>query len=113
MPYSLLLVNTFLIINLFQVRRIVGTLIAVATGRISLEEVKYMLDTPSKHSWDNRIVVAPAHGLYLLDVEYDSKELQLPEVDTTIVTTPSGQENNSREQLGNNEPFRVSADVQN
>lgn len=58
-----------------QVRRIVGALIAVASGHISLEEVKIMLDRPSKDSWNNKIRVVPPFGLYLIDVEYDPQDL--------------------------------------
>ncbi|PSN29326.1 hypothetical protein C0J52_19956, partial [Blattella germanica] len=100
-----------------QVRRIVGALIAVAEGRISVDDIQYMLDNPSKDSWNTRIPVVPPHGLYLVDVEYDPADLVLSEDTskqdsllsssssssssesrkcklhhvTTTVTTPSGQ----------------------
>ncbi|XP_069683698.1 tRNA pseudouridine synthase-like 1 [Periplaneta americana] len=62
-----------------QVRRIVGALIAVAKGHISVEEVRYMLENPSKDSWNNKIVVVPPHGLYLVDVEYDPLDMVMPQ----------------------------------
>jgi tRNA U38,U39,U40 pseudouridine synthase TruA len=52
----------------------VGALISVAAGRISIEDIQYMLENPSEHSWNNRIIVVPPHGLYLTDVEYDPCE---------------------------------------
>ncbi|KAJ9575751.1 hypothetical protein L9F63_007397 [Diploptera punctata] len=69
-----------------QVRRIVGTLIAVASGSISIEEVKYMLNTPSKDSWNNCIGVVPPFGLYLLDVEYDPQDMEMQ--NSEIATKP-------------------------
>uniref|UniRef100_A0A034VXN8 tRNA pseudouridine synthase n=1 Tax=Bactrocera dorsalis TaxID=27457 RepID=A0A034VXN8_BACDO len=61
-----------------QVRRIVGTLIAVATGRIDEQSVYQMLTIPSKNSWDHRILLSPPFGLYLCRVHYDEKDLKLP-----------------------------------
>ena len=50
-----------------QVRNIMGTLKAVGEGKIAPEDVKRILDAK-----DRRLagVTAPAHGLYLLGVEY-------------------------------------------
>lgn len=48
----------------------VGTLIAVAGGSIKQRDVYEMLTIPSHYSWNNRVNPAPAHGLYLLNVEY-------------------------------------------
>lgn len=53
-----------------QVRRIVGTLIALGSGRIDEKGIYQMLTIPSKNSWDNRILLAPACGLYLCRVHY-------------------------------------------
>ncbi|KAH8301946.1 hypothetical protein KR044_001242, partial [Drosophila immigrans] len=53
-----------------QVRRIVGTLLAIANGRIDRRDVYQMLTIPSKHNWDHRVLVAPACGLYLCGVHY-------------------------------------------
>jgi tRNA U38,U39,U40 pseudouridine synthase TruA len=57
----------------------VGALISVAAGRISTEDIRYMLENPSEHSWDKRIIVVPPHGLYLTDVEYDPLEMAMPQ----------------------------------
>ncbi|KDR22354.1 hypothetical protein L798_02012, partial [Zootermopsis nevadensis] len=53
-----------------QVMRMVGALISVAEGHISVGEIQYMLENPSKHSWNSRINVVPPYGLYLTKVEY-------------------------------------------
>jgi tRNA U38,U39,U40 pseudouridine synthase TruA len=55
----------------------VGALISVAIGRISIEDIRYMLENPSEHSWNKRIKVVPPHGLYLTDVEYDPLEMSM------------------------------------
>jgi len=55
----------------------VGALIGVAAGRISIEDIRYMLENPSEHSWNNGIIVVPPHGLYLTDVEYDPLEMAM------------------------------------
>jgi tRNA U38,U39,U40 pseudouridine synthase TruA len=57
----------------------VGALISVAEGRTSVEDIRYMLENPSKHSWNNRIIVVPPYGLYLTDVEYDPVEMVMPQ----------------------------------
>ncbi|ALC44076.1 CG34140, partial [Drosophila busckii] len=53
-----------------QVRRIVGTLLAIANARIDERCIYQMLTIPSKHNWDHRIQIAPACGLYLCRVHY-------------------------------------------
>lgn len=58
-----------------QVRRTVAVLVAVAQEKITLEDVQYMLDVPSKNSWHPRAETVPPHGLYLVNVEYDSEDL--------------------------------------
>ncbi|XP_053693105.1 tRNA pseudouridine synthase-like 1 isoform X2 [Sabethes cyaneus] len=58
-----------------QVRRMVGVWIAAAEGRITERDVQQMLTVPSHRSWCNQAVVAPAYGLYLCQVEYDSADL--------------------------------------
>jgi len=55
----------------------VGALISVAAGRISIEDIRYMLENPTEHSWNKRIIVVPPHGLYLTDVEYDPLEMAM------------------------------------
>ncbi|GAU97690.1 hypothetical protein RvY_08942-2 [Ramazzottius varieornatus] len=57
-----------------QVRRMVGTVIAVARGKLTLDQVQYMLDNPSHDSWMKMNVGhSEADGLYLKDIEYDEK----------------------------------------
>ncbi|XP_047021567.1 tRNA pseudouridine synthase-like 1 [Helicoverpa zea] len=58
-----------------QIRRMVGTLNAVAAGKLPVEEIKVMLQIPSKHSWHNSIQAGPADGLYLCDVHYNPEDL--------------------------------------
>ncbi|XP_046995765.1 tRNA pseudouridine synthase-like 1 isoform X3 [Schistocerca americana] len=58
-----------------QVRRTVAALIAVAQGRLTLEDVQYMLDVPSKDSWNPKAVTVPPYGLFLVNVEYDPQDL--------------------------------------
>ncbi|KAH8262346.1 hypothetical protein KR026_000018, partial [Drosophila bipectinata] len=53
-----------------QVRRIVGTLLALGCGRIDEKSIYQMLTIPSKNSWDHRVLLAPACGLYLCRVHY-------------------------------------------
>jgi Pseudouridylate synthase len=55
----------------------VGALISVAAGHTSVEDIRYMLENPSVHSWNNRIIVVPPYGLYLTDVEYDPLEMAM------------------------------------
>jgi tRNA pseudouridine38-40 synthase len=49
-----------------QVRRMTGALIEVGRGKLSVEEYAALLDGPSASAGPT----APAHGLYLMDVEY-------------------------------------------
>lgn len=52
----------------------VGTLIAVAAGKLTEDDVKFMLDNPSKESWmANNPGHTPAHGLYLKQVAYNEE----------------------------------------
>ncbi|KAG7170202.1 tRNA pseudouridine synthase-like 1 [Homarus americanus] len=53
-----------------QVRRTVAVLVAVAQGRISLDDVRYLLDNPSPQNWNSRAQTAPPCGLFLLNVGY-------------------------------------------
>lgn len=59
-----------------QVRRTVGALIAVAQGKVTSRDIKFMLEVPSHNSWDPRIKTAPAHGLYLCEVAYKECDIQ-------------------------------------
>jgi tRNA U38,U39,U40 pseudouridine synthase TruA len=57
----------------------VGALISVAAGHISIEDIRYMLENPSKHSWNHTINVVPPYGLYLVGVEYDPQDIVMPQ----------------------------------
>ncbi|CAH0406679.1 unnamed protein product [Chilo suppressalis] len=59
-----------------QIRRMLGALLGVAVGKLPPEEIKVMLQVPSKHSWNTALECCPAHGLYLCDVEYDPADLE-------------------------------------
>lgn len=56
-----------------QIRRIVGTLVAAAKGKITQRDIYEMLTIPSQRSFCKQINVAPAHGLYLADIEFREK----------------------------------------
>ncbi|XP_026742671.1 tRNA pseudouridine synthase-like 1 isoform X2 [Trichoplusia ni] len=58
-----------------QIRRMVGTLNSVAIGKLRPEDIKVMLQVPSKHSWPNFIQTGPPDGLYLCDVQYNPEDL--------------------------------------
>ncbi|XP_053625888.1 tRNA pseudouridine synthase-like 1 isoform X2 [Plodia interpunctella] len=58
-----------------QIRRMIGTLMSVGIGKIPPEEVKVMLQVPSKHSWHTFTQNCPPDGLYLCDVEYNPEDL--------------------------------------
>lgn len=57
-----------------QVRRLVGSLVAVAKGKVTNRDLKLMLEVPSHNSWDPRIKTAPPQGLYLCEVEYSPED---------------------------------------
>lgn len=59
-----------------QVRRIVGTLVSYAQGKISRKDIYEMLTIPSKHNWRPQIPVAPPFGLYLRKVEFDKRAIE-------------------------------------
>ena len=59
-----------------QVRRMVGAALTVAIGKISIDNVKLLLDNPDI-GWNNKITPAPARGLYLAKVEYNPEALTL------------------------------------
>ncbi|CAG9585795.1 unnamed protein product [Danaus chrysippus] len=58
-----------------QIRRMIGTLISVATGKLQPKDIQVMLQVPSKHSWHSIIQNCPPDGLYLADVEYKQEDL--------------------------------------
>lgn len=53
----------------------IGTLLSVAVGKLPPEEIKVMLQVPSKYSWHSFIQCSPPHGLYLCNVEYNPDDL--------------------------------------
>lgn len=56
-------------------RRIVAALVALAQGKVTIRDLKLMLEIPSRHSWCPQIKTLPAHGLYLCEVEYSKEDL--------------------------------------
>ncbi|GBP78657.1 tRNA pseudouridine synthase-like 1 [Eumeta japonica] len=58
-----------------QIRRMLGAMISAAIGKLPVEEIKVMLQVPSKHSWPSYLQSAPPHGLYLCNVEYNPEHL--------------------------------------
>ncbi|CAH0555705.1 unnamed protein product [Brassicogethes aeneus] len=60
-----------------QVRRTVATLVAVAQGKVSLRDIKYMLEVPAVSSWLPQIKLVEAHGLYLSEVRYSPEDVAL------------------------------------
>lgn len=56
-----------------QIRRIMGSLVAVAKGKITQRDLYEMLTIPAQHSFCNRITVAPSHALYLANIEFRQK----------------------------------------
>nr|XP_034840001.1 tRNA pseudouridine synthase-like 1 isoform X2 [Maniola hyperantus] len=70
-----------------QIRRMIGTLISVAVGKLEPGDVKVMLQVPSKHSWHTFIQNCPPDGLYLCNVEYNPEDLVYdPEKNMTNVS---------------------------
>lgn len=76
-----------------QVRRIVGALFAVASGKISQKDIYEMLTIPSQHSWLPIVKVAPPYALYLCNVHYDDEDLSL--INNTISSCTSEESINS------------------
>lgn len=58
-----------------QVRRIVGALFALGSGKITEKDITVMLQVPGCHNYLSQIETAPAYGLYLMNVEYCHKQL--------------------------------------
>lgn len=77
-----------------QVRRIVAVILAVAQNRITHRDVYEMLTIPSKNSWCPEAVVAPAHGLYLCQVDYDTNDKIFPIESTSACATNNGHQTN-------------------
>lgn len=61
-----------------MMRFLVGTLVAVGSGQLNLEDLEYALETGSCESPDGlrkKFQVAPAHGLILAHVDYHPLEI--------------------------------------
>ncbi|XP_030750534.1 tRNA pseudouridine synthase-like 1 [Sitophilus oryzae] len=52
------------------VRRCGAAIVGAATGKVSLQDIEFMLQIPSKHSWNSKLKTLPGHGLYLCNIEY-------------------------------------------
>ncbi|XP_074655739.1 tRNA pseudouridine synthase-like 1 [Tubulanus polymorphus] len=59
-----------------QVRKMVCAVLNVARGYFSLDELKMSLKKPHMYQGHHMITSCPAHGLYLIDVEYDENKLR-------------------------------------
>ncbi|NP_001085529.1 tRNA pseudouridine synthase-like 1 [Xenopus laevis] len=57
-----------------QVRRMTGALVAVGQGRLTPQQIKEFLENQDPNCFLGNFV-APPHGLFLKDVEYDGTEL--------------------------------------
>jgi tRNA pseudouridine(38-40) synthase len=60
-----------------QVRRMVSVVVAVAKGRMNLEEVHQLFDNPGQ--WNSKASTAPPYGLYLLNVDYKIPQDEQPQ----------------------------------
>ncbi|XP_035517457.1 tRNA pseudouridine synthase-like 1 [Morone saxatilis] len=58
-----------------QVRRMTGALIAVGKGRLSVTQLKEILEARDTMAYPNNLV-APAHGLFLTRVDYSETDLR-------------------------------------
>lgn len=72
----------------------VGTLNSVAIGKLRPEDIKVMLQVPSKHSWPNFIQTGPPDGLYLCDVHYNPEDL-VYEPEKILETKEEGEDSDS------------------
>lgn len=67
-----------------QVRRIVGTLIALGQGKVDTDDIITMLQVPSHNTWmaiGRGMSSAGPDGLYLFDIEYESFDKFIREVE--------------------------------
>lgn len=53
-----------------------AALVGVAQGKITLNDIKLMLEIPSQQSWCSELKVVPAHGLYLCEVGYTKDDIK-------------------------------------
>ncbi|XP_060766231.1 tRNA pseudouridine synthase-like 1 isoform X2 [Neoarius graeffei] len=64
-----------------QVRRMVGVLVAVGRGKLSVSQVQDLLDTKDSMAYPQNIV-APPYGLFLINVEYNDSDLKTYRADS-------------------------------
>lgn len=57
----------------------VAVLLAVARGRMTLEDVNKLFESPKIDSWNDKAMLVPSYGLYLKDVIYDEQDLVVKE----------------------------------
>ncbi|CAG2173433.1 unnamed protein product [Oppiella nova] len=55
----------------------IGGIIDVGLNRFKYEHMEWLLNNPSHKNWGFQQTVAPAKGLWLLDVHYDQSDLKL------------------------------------
>ncbi|XP_034170086.1 tRNA pseudouridine synthase-like 1 isoform X3 [Pangasianodon hypophthalmus] len=58
-----------------QVRRMVGALVAVGRGKLSVSQVQDLLDTRDSMAYPQNMA-APPYGLFLINVEYNDSDLK-------------------------------------
>ncbi|CAL8403403.1 unnamed protein product [Arctogadus glacialis] len=61
-----------------QVRRLTGALVAVGQGRLSVAQLRELLEARDTRAYPQG-TVAPARGLFLTRVDYNQADLQFPE----------------------------------
>ncbi|XP_075237085.1 tRNA pseudouridine synthase-like 1 isoform X2 [Lycorma delicatula] len=87
-----------------QVRRMVTTFLAVASGKLNYDDVKYMFDNPSADSWKSTSIgIVPSYGLYLTDIIYNKEDLIEPvenEEEKELVIKSSDIKTNPKDLVG-------------
>ncbi|XP_033329892.2 tRNA pseudouridine synthase-like 1 [Megalopta genalis] len=58
-----------------QVRRMVTALLNLGAGNITEKDIICMLQVPGHHNWIQSLLVAPANGLHLINVEYSQEDI--------------------------------------
>ncbi|XP_014662933.1 PREDICTED: tRNA pseudouridine synthase A-like [Priapulus caudatus] len=61
-----------------QIRRMLGAMVAVGCGRLTLDQVRYMLEQPDPQNWHSKAVCMAPSGLYLKQIYYDEKDFENP-----------------------------------
>lgn len=51
-----------------------ATLLACAQGKLTIRDIKFMLEIPSANSWLVQISTVPGTALYLCEVEYSKED---------------------------------------